>query len=81
MIVAKLIDLFFLPLKLLISMLPSSLVETVEAIEFPQIARWGAYFFPMDVAVIAVSSFATWYTIFLTWSIVEWVYKKIPGVS
>lgn len=38
-------------------------------------------FFPTDVWVIVIANVAFWMTIQFTWAIIEWIYKKIPGVS
>lgn len=81
MIIESIIDIFFIPLQLLLNMLPSSIVELIPDFTLPDIALMGAYFFPMDVIVFAISSWAAWYMIFMTWAIIEWVYKKIPGIN
>lgn len=81
MIIERIIDLLFMPINLLVSMLPKTIVQTASNIQLPQILRWGACFFPLDAALLAIGAFVTWYTIFMTWAIIEWIYKKIPGVS
>ena len=38
-------------------------------------------FFPVDVWVAVLANVGFWLTLQFTWAIIEWVYKKIPGVS
>ena len=38
-------------------------------------------FFPVDVWVAVLANVGFWLTIQFTWATIEWVYKKIPGVS
>lgn len=81
MLIELIIDLLFLPLSLLIELLPETLYQQVPIINIPDIARMGAYFFPMDVLILAISGFTTWYAIHFAWAIIEWLYKKIPGIN
>ena len=41
----------------------------------------GLMFFPADLWVLVITNIVTWTTIFFAWSIIEWIYKKIPGVN
>lgn len=38
-------------------------------------------FFPVDVWVVVLTSVAFWLSIQFTWAVIEWVYRKIPGVN
>lgn len=38
-------------------------------------------FFPGDVWAIAIGNIVFWILAQFTWAIIEWVYKKIPGIN
>lgn len=38
-------------------------------------------FFPTDVYVVVIANIVFWLTLQLTWGIIEWIYKKIPGIN
>ena len=42
---------------------------------------YGVYFFGTTTLCMVVSNIAFWLTVDMVWAIVEWIYKKIPGVS
>ena len=42
---------------------------------------YGVYFFGATTFCMVVSNIAFWLTVDMVWAIVEWIYKKIPGVS
>jgi len=41
----------------------------------------GFYIFPASMFFIVVANVIFWSTVQITWAMVEWVYKKIPGVN
>lgn len=41
----------------------------------------GGQFFPIDVYVVVMTTIGIWIGIQFTWAIVEFVYKKIPGIN
>lgn len=41
----------------------------------------GLAFFPFDVWAVVISNVLFWVSIHFVWSIIEWIYMKIPGVS
>lgn len=45
------------------------------------VLSYGLMFFPSDVFAISLGSIIFWLVAQLAWAIVEWVYKKIPGVD
>lgn len=81
MIIEALINMIFIPLNLLVGMMPAAIVESASTVALPDIVRMGVCFFPTDVIALTVGMFSSWYVIQLGWAIIEWVYKKIPGVS
>jgi hypothetical protein len=42
---------------------------------------YGLMFFPKDVFISLIATFVFWMVGHLSWSVIEWVYKKIPGVD
>lgn len=38
-------------------------------------------FFPFEVWSVLISNILFWILIHIGWAIIEWIYKKIPGVS
>ena len=81
MIVQAILNVIMSPIFLLIDLLPGAVVTTLAYIEPPQIVKYGAYFFPLDVLNIVVTGFSLWYIVLLTWAVIEWIYRKIPGVN
>ena len=42
---------------------------------------YGLMFFPVDVFITFLGSVGFWMGAHMLWAIIEWVYKKIPGVD
>lgn len=38
-------------------------------------------FFPVDVFVFIIGNVSLWMGAHIVWSIIEWIYKKLPGVD
>lgn len=55
--------------------LPSWIDNTLNVLSY------GLMFFPLDVFVTFIGSIVFWMTAHLAWALIEWVYKKIPGVD
>lgn len=45
------------------------------------ILAYGVYFFGPATFCLAVNTIVGWLSVHMIWAIIEWVYKKIPGVS
>lgn len=50
-------------------------------VEFVDLISTASFFFPFDLLVFLFSLFLFTTTFLLVWSMIEWVYKKIPGVD
>lgn len=48
---------------------------------FLSVLQFGLYFFPADVLVILIANVMFCNISLITWSLFEWCWKKIPGVS
>jgi len=55
--------------------LPSYISYTIDVLKYP------LSIFPLDIWVIIISNVTFWYIAQISWSIIEWVYKKIPGFN
>lgn len=54
---------------------PNFVSYTLDILKYP------LALFPRDLWILIIGNIAFWYTVQLTWGVVEWVYKKIPGVD
>ena len=65
----------------LISFIPSGynvpgwIADTITVLKVP------LSIFPQDIWEITIANILFWVGVQSSWSIVEWVYKKLPGVS
>ena len=48
---------------------------------FIDLLATGMYFFGKNTFLLITGSIVFWFTVGLSWSVIEWCYKKIPGVS
>ena len=55
--------------------IPSFVSNTIDILKYP------LSIFPMDLWLIIISNVTFWYIAQISWSIIEWVYKKIPGFN
>lgn len=81
MIVEGIIKAFSALVKFIISLLPASPVVGQSFGGILEIFGYGLYFFGGVTFSIIIANILAWSIIDMTWVIVEWVYKKIPGVS
>lgn len=58
-----------------VQVLPSFLADTINLLKVP------LSIFPADLWKVIFINLLFWITVHFTWAIVEWVYKKIPGVN
>lgn len=81
-----LLEMIFAPLfmcgRFIISMIPSAnYVNGSVTGTFYEFLHIGLYFFGAAPFIMCISMVIFWAGIELAWSIIEWLYKKIPGVS
>ena len=82
MILGSFFNLIFGFVKFIVSWLPNlSKVNASGESAALDLIRIGLQFFPIDLWVLLLTNIITWTTIFFAWSIIEWIYKKIPGIS
>lgn len=80
------IELSFAPLflffRFLISLIPSLSVANGSIGEgFYHFVGIGLYFVGTGNFLLIIGSVIFWTTLQLSWAVIEWIYKKIPGVS
>lgn len=81
MIVELLLSPIFFLINSLINFIPPGYSLPQWGVNFFTVVSRALAFFPRPVFVIIVSNVLFWLTLHMTWAIIEWVYKKIPGVS
>ena len=81
MITSLILGVFLSPVNLILGLIPNvpTLPDWLDS--FLTLLSRGLGFFPMDVWVILIINISGWLTIQFVWSIIEWVYIKIPGVN
>lgn len=45
------------------------------------VMSYGVYFFGPATFCLVVNTIVGWLSIHMIWAIIEWIYKKIPGIS
>lgn len=82
MIVELMFKPLFLFLSFLVSLVPSYSAFNGSVIqEFYKLVGYGLYFCGSTNFILVLGSVVMWSGIQLAWAIIEWIYKKIPGVS
>ena len=81
MIIEGLFNLIFGVIIFIISFIPSGVTLPDWAISFYNLISKALYFFPPDVFTTIISVVVANTGVQFVWAIVEWVYKKIPGVE
>lgn len=82
MIIEGLFNLIFFTIEFIITLLPVPVLNLVDGTSgLATILAYGLFFFPADIWVCVIMLGVTMLTTGLLWAIIEWVYKKIPGVD
>ena len=81
MIIEAIFNLLFGLIVIIIDMFPkiNTLPNWIQ--DFINIIKVPLSIFPLDVWVTVIGSVIMWYGLQFGWSLVEWIYKKIPGVD
>lgn len=59
----------------------SDFVVPLWGIEAANLFAKALMFFPPEVYLVTMGNIAFWTTLLLSWSLIEWIYKKIPGIN
>lgn len=81
MIVKLVFSPIFAIINFVISLLPANYSLPNFYQDSVSILSKGLAFFPSDVWIIVITNIFFWLYVQFSWSLVEWVYKKIPGVD
>jgi len=81
MLVELFLEPIFLIIKGTISFIPDAFQIPNWALSAFSLISKGLYFFPIDVWRTIIANVSFWLGAQLVWSIIEWVYKKVPGVD
>lgn len=86
MIIEKILDMFFICINTIVGFLPSqslnNQLSTISSIgSLPEIMMYGTAFFPLSLWIAFIGNVVFWKGVSLTWAVIEWIYKKIPGVD
>lgn len=82
MIAEGILNLLFGLVKIVIKLLPASIFSMPKWFtEFSSMVSAGLSFFPSDVFYVAIGNIAIWVLLHITWAVIEWIYKKVPGIS
>lgn len=82
MIIELILDCFFGLVNFIISLIPTNSVGLPNWItSFISFVSTGLSFFPPSVFNILIGNIAFWLTVQMSWAIIEWLYKKVPGID
>lgn len=81
MIIESIISVLFSIAKFIIGLLPSIDLTVSDGGSLATILGYGLYFFPADVWIVFIGNAIAIIGVSLTYVVIEWVYKKIPGID
>lgn len=83
MIIEGLFNLLFGVVGLVINLVPQiNVIEVAGGLGgLGTLLAYGLYFFPLDLWIVIISNISMWVALQGGWAVIEWVYKKIPGVD
>lgn len=82
MIVELLMDIVFGCVFMVTNSIPNTLFKLPDwLVHALSLIRTGLGIFPGDVWVVCIANGMFWLVVQFTWAIIEWIYKKIPGVD
>jgi len=71
----------FLLLRGIIVLMPSAFTMPLWAMNMLDLLFKALFFFPPDVWTTVMANVMFWLNVQFGWAVIEWVYKKIPGVD
>lgn len=81
MIIESFCNILFILVNLIINLVPSGLTLPDWFFAFANLIQKALFFFPIDVFTTVISVVISCYGAQFVWAIIEWVYKKIPGIN
>lgn len=83
MIIEFFLNPIFSIINFFISLIPTQTQSSqgFNILDFVDILAQAFVFFPFTLFLTCISTISFWLTAHMVWAIVEWVYKKLPGIS
>lgn len=81
MITALVFGAIFAAVNALVMLLPNGATRSIPIADLFSLLELGFAVFPWDLFAFCVSNVVFWLGLQMTWAIIEWIYKKIPGVN
>lgn len=81
MIIELLLSPIFLLITGLVALMPSAMALPDWGVASLSVISRALFFFPPDVWTTVLANISFWLFVQLSWGVIEWIYKKIPGVS
>lgn len=81
MITEAILNLFFDFAEFLIGFIPIAGDMPSWADNMINVISYGLVLFPPDVLIVVIGNVTAWMGVHMLWIIIEWVYKKVPGVD
>lgn len=82
MIIEAIFNVFFTFINFLIEILPFDIQFINGGLSsFIDLLGYGVYIVGPTCFVAMIGTWITWTTIHISWAIIEWIYKKIPGIN
>ena len=82
MILELILTPIFLVISGFIALIPDGVLSLQNwLISFVSVVKTGLSIFPPGVFTIVIANISFWLVAHMTWAIIEWLYKKIPGVD
>lgn len=82
MITAALLNVIFAAIYSICSLIPDAAYYLPDwSVSALKLLSTGLKIFPTDVWVAVIANGLFWVMLHFTWAVIEWIYKKIPGVD
>ena len=82
MITAALLNVIFAAIYSISSLIPDAAYHLPDwSVSSLKLLSTGLKIFPTDVWVAVIANGLFWVMLHFTWAVIEWIYKKIPGVD
>lgn len=81
MVIEIIFNMIFGVVEFIITLLPKGMDLPTWTDNLVGLVAKGLIFFPQDVWAITIGNIAFWLSAHMIWAVIEWVYKKIPGVD
>lgn len=66
---------------MIIKFIPTIMTPIVGIPQASKILSYALWFFPIEIWLIAIANVSFWIVTGFSWTMIEWLYKKIPGVN